>query len=87
MIDQQLLRSFTYVLCPGNVMSHCDGDIHRISYSQLVALWGIPTDKWVAEEYFTEHYFDKRKYIILGPDPTGKYDLEEKIQTHLLELF
>jgi len=60
---------------------------YRITYSQLAALWGIPSDRWVTYDYYTGHYLDTRKYIVLSPDPTGRYDLEAEIQKHIVELY
>lgn len=87
MIDRELVRSFMYVLHPRIIRSINDWEYHFINYSQLVALWGIPSDRWVTYDYYSEHYLDTRKYIVLGPDPTGRYDLEAKIQKHLVELY
>ena len=89
MIDSALIKKFIYVVCPGQVRSQ-DGDVHYIGYAQLVNLYHIPYDSWIAEASICHSLPGveyRQRLIFLRPDSTGSYDLEELINKKLLELF
>lgn len=83
-----------YICVGGYVTSLRDGDRHRISCSQLPALYGVRSDEchfipdMVAEDVTFDSEgrlvgthklmgMDSREFVVLFPDPTGRYVLPE----------
>lgn len=71
-----------YILCPGDVISDTDGDIHFISAVRLVKLYRLPREATVVYVSRTGHYPigfvpDPERDVVLRPDPTGRYTLPE----------
>lgn len=75
-----------YLLCPGTVRSRIDGDVHRISASQLAALYGVRMDECfvLADPRFYSFLNEqllarvaRGELIALRPRQNGNYSLPQ----------
>ena len=81
---RKVFSEYTFVIVPGTVRSRVDGDVHRISYSELIRLYRIPRGCNVKLYPPDKKAEPGTKPIVLAPDPSGKYDLEAEIKRQVL---
>lgn len=66
------------ILClvrAGNVVSRNDGDLHRVSASQLARLYGLLPGEWAA--WRDRDAIGRQNLPVLGPRSDGNYALPE----------
>jgi hypothetical protein len=62
-----------YLVVPGKIIA-ADGDIHYITGRDLIRLYGVDASQCVIGS--REHLMGpKSGWIVLRPDPTGRYEL------------
>lgn len=65
-----------YYICPGEIHSKSDGDIHYVGAKELMRLYGVSPDECkVIDSKESAWGLDWSAAIALRPDYTGKYDL------------
>ena len=73
------LRMYKYVLCPGEVVSATDGDIHYISAKQLQELYGVNPKDCIfypdMSDPRNKHWIVPDDAIFLHPREDGNYTL------------
>ena len=66
-----------YVLCPGNVVSKNDGQVHFISAEQLASLYRVPMRECTVWDNLLPYVTNTRNHaglIALSPRRSGNYD-------------
>lgn len=66
-----------YVLCPGEVMSKNDGQVHFVSARRLADLYGVDYRKCKVSRPNEPGYRDQPGDIFLHPRYDGDYSLPE----------
>lgn len=73
-----------YHVFGGEVVSQNDGDIHHIGPRRVAELYRVhPNDCRFFDDPFDRTYrgfWDESQAIDLYPDPSGKYDLSERLK-------
>lgn len=65
-----------YIVCPGNVRSKSDGDLHYISASKLMMLYRVnPAECIIVEDEMVAGSLNWEDYIILKPSTDGNYSM------------
>jgi hypothetical protein len=69
-----------YLVCPGEVRSQFDGQVHFISAYQLMALYSVSAKECAIKPpgRSTDGYQPPDGLIELRPDPTGEYELPKE---------
>jgi len=68
-----------YLVIPGTITSESDGDLHYISASSLIRLYGVdPRECVVLSEYLSDVGIKRDELIVLRPNYRGNYDLPKK---------
>lgn len=67
-----------YIMHPGWVLSHRDGDRHYVRGADLIRLYKLdPAECIVAWQPADLHGIDVNAYTHLYPDPSGRYALRD----------
>lgn len=65
-----------YLICPGEIRSRHDGDIHKISASQLIHLYKVdPKECIIVNSPESARGIIWSQYIVLRPRSDGNYKL------------
>lgn len=72
---------YKFLIKPGPVMSIHDGDIHNISFTDLVRLYNLHPQQCI--DISKRNYTATWNAIILEPDATGEYSIAEAVDRHI----
>lgn len=72
-----------YIICPGEVRSKSDNDIHYISSSQLMRLYGVESHECIiVDSPMSAVGLNWQDYIVLRPRTDGNYSLPERLKNY-----
>ncbi len=76
------MKDKKYIVCPGEVKSKSDGDLHYIGPYVLMKLYGVePHECIIVDNPVSSAGLNWQDYVVLRPRTDGNYSLPDKLKS------